>query len=107
MSAHLPDAGNASIIGSGTTAATVTATSAMGWINEYAVFIGLLISFVALVSGVFFNIVSNRKREALRAEDLRRANEEIRMRRMEFDALTAMVESVITRDGIERRESSR
>lgn len=107
MSAHLPDATSASITVSGTTGATVAATSAMGVINEWAVIIGLIISLISLVAGVCFKISASRKEALLREEDLKRARLEAETRRREFDALTHMVESIITRDGIERRQDQR
>ena len=107
MSAHLPDAANANIIGSGATGAAVAATSAMSVINEYAVVIGLTISFVSLVAGFWFKIASNRKEDIRREEELAYRAEEARQSRLQIDALAAMMESVITRDGIERREEPR
>lgn len=107
MSAHLPDAANANIIGSGATAATVATTSAIGLINEYAVVIGLLVSIISLVAGICFKISSSRKEEIRREEELAHRAEEARQSRMQIDALAAMMESVITRDGIERRQDPR
>ena len=107
MSAHLPDATSASITVSGTTAVTVSATSAIGVINEYAVVIGLIVSILSLLAGVYFKLSSSRKEALLREEDLKRAKLEAEARRQEFDALTHMVESLITRDGIERRQDPR
>lgn len=107
MSAHSLDATNANIIVSSTTGAAVAATSAMSVINEYAVVIGLTISFVSLVAGFWFKIASNRKEEIRREEELAYRAEEARQSRMQIDALAAMMESVITREGIERREEPR
>ena len=107
MSAHLPDATSANIIVSSTTGATVAATSAMGVINEYAVVIGLIVSIVSLVAGICFKISSSRKEEIRRLEELAYRAEEARQSRMQLHALASMVESVITRDGIERRQDPR
>lgn len=94
MSAHSLDAGNATILGSGATAATVTTTGAMGVINEYAVIIGLFVSIVSLIVGVCFKISANRKEELRYKEELRRRDEEAKRTREQIDALASMVESI-------------
>lgn len=107
MSAHSLDATNANIIVSSTTGAAVAATSAMNVINEYAVIIGLVISFVSLIAGFWFKLASNRKEDVRREEELAYRAEEARQSRLQIDALTQMMESVITREGIERRQDPR
>lgn len=107
MSAHLPDAANANIIGSSATGAVVATTSAMGVINEWAVVIGLMVSIVSLIVGIGFKIAANRKEAARRDEELKYREAESKRAQQQIDALTAMVESVITRDGIERRQDPR
>jgi len=107
MSVHLPDATNASITVSGTTGVTVAATSAMGVINEWAVVIGLVISLMSLIVGVCFKVSASRKEAARRDEELKYREAESKRAQQQIDALTAMVESVITRDGIERRQDPR
>lgn len=107
MSAHLPDATNANIIVSSTTGAAVAATSAMNVINEYAVIIGLLISIVSLIAGFWFKVAANRKEDLRREEELAYRAEEARQSRLQIDALAVMMESVITREGIERRQDPR
>lgn len=97
MSEHLPDASNATIIGSGTTGATVAGATAMGWINEYAVVIGLVLSLVSLIVGICFNISASHKRELLQREALLRREEEARLTRLQIDALTEMIRSQSTR----------
>lgn len=99
MSAHLPDAANANIIGSGATAATVATTSAMGVINEYAVVIGLLVSLISLIAGICFKISASRKEDERRAEELaHRAEEAKRQAQQQMDALAEMVKSIANRD---------
>ena len=107
MSAHSLDATNANIIVSSTTGAAVAATSAMNVINEYAVIIGLVISFVSLIAGFWFKLASNRKEDVRREEELAYRAEEARQSRLQIDALAQMMESVITREGIERRQDPR
>jgi len=97
MSAHLPDAANANIIGSGATAATVATTSAMGVINEYAVVIGLLVSLISLIAGICFKISSSRKEDERRAEELAHRAEEAKRQAQQLEALAAMVESIANR----------
>lgn len=94
MSAHLPDAANANIIGSGATAATVATTSAMGVINEYAVVIGLLVSLISLIAGICFKISASRKEDERRAEELAHRAEEAKRQAQQLEALAAMVESI-------------
>ena len=98
MSAHLPDAANANIIGSGATAATVATTSAMGVINEYAVVIGLLVSLISLIAGICFKISASRKEDERRAEELAHRAEEAKRQAQQLEALAAMVESIANRD---------
>lgn len=98
MSAHLPDAANANIIGSGATAATIAGTSALGVINEYAVALGLVLSVVSLVAGICFKISANRKEELRRKEELAYRTEEARRAQQQMDALAAMVQSIANRD---------
>lgn len=98
MSAHLPDAANANIIGSGATAATVATTSALGVINEYAVVIGLAVSLVSLVAGICFKISASRKEELRRKEELAYRTEEAKRAQQQMDALAAMVQSIANRD---------
>lgn len=107
MSAHSLDATSVNLIGSGATAATVAGTSLMGVINEYAVVLGLGISIVSLIAGFCFKVSASRKEEIRREEELAYRAEEARQSRLQIDALAAMVESVITRDGIERRQDPR
>jgi len=97
MSAHLPDAANANIIGSGATAATVATTSAMGVINEYAVVIGLLVSLISLIAGICFKISASRKEDERRAEELAHRAEEAKRQAQQLEALAAMVESIANR----------
>ena len=98
MSGHSLDAANANIIGSGATAATVATTSALGVINEYAVVIGLLLSVVSLIAGVCFKISASRKEDVRRAEELAIRAEEAKQQAQQLEALTAMVQSMTTRD---------
>ena len=98
MSGHSLDAANANIIGSGATAATVATTSALGVINEYAVVIGLLLSVVSLIAGVCFKISASRKEDVRRAEELALRAEEAKRQAQQLEALTAMVQSITTRD---------
>lgn len=94
MSVHLPDVGNATIIGSGTTATAVVTTTVMGVINEYAIVIGLIVSLISLIVGVCFKISASRK-EALRyEEELRHRALEAERSRQQLDALTVMVQSI-------------
>jgi len=65
MSVHTPDAGNVGITSSGGIAVATTASGAVGWLNENAVIIGLVLSFVSLVIGVYFKIRSERKNQAI------------------------------------------
>lgn len=94
MSAHSLDAGNATIYGSGATAATVTTTGAMGVINEYAVIIGLFVSIVSLIAGICFKISANRKEELRYREELKRREEEAKRASQQIDAIAVMVESM-------------
>lgn len=89
MSAHLPDAGNASLISSGTVATATTATTAMGVINEYAVVIGLLVSIVSLIVGICFKISASRKEALYREEESKRAQQQL-------EALTELVKDAVS-----------
>ena len=91
MSAHLPDAGNASLISSGTVATATTATTAMGVINEWAVVIGLLVSVVSLIVGICFKVSASRKEALYRKEEAKRAQQQ-------FEALAELVKTAVSKD---------
>lgn len=98
MPENLSNAANASIIGSGATAATVVTTSAMEIINEYAIVVGLAVSIVSLMAGIFFKISASRKEDARRAEELRHRVEEAKRAQQQIEALSEMVKLIADRD---------
>lgn len=61
MSVHTQNVGNAGITSSGGIAVATTASGAVGWLNENAVLIGLAVSLVSLLVGVYFKIKSERR----------------------------------------------
>ena len=61
MSVHTQNVGNVGITSSGGIAVATTASGAVGWINENAVIIGLTLSLVSLLVGIYFKIRSERK----------------------------------------------
>lgn len=89
MSAHLPDAGNASLISSGTAATATAATTVIGVINEWAVVIGLLVSIISLIAGVWFKISASRKEALYREEESKRAQQQL-------EALTELVKDAVS-----------
>lgn len=91
MSVHLPDAGNASLISSGTLATATTTTSVLGVINEWAVLIGLLVSVISLIAGIWFKVSASRKEAEFREAESKRAQQQI-------DALTKLVKSAVGQD---------
>lgn len=98
MPENLSNAANASIIGSGATAATVVTTSAMEIINEYAIVVGLAVSIVSLIAGIFFKISASRKEDARRAEELKHRFEEAKRAQQQIEALSEMVKLIADRD---------
>lgn len=63
MSGTSHDAGNVGITSSSVTAAATTASGAIGWINDYAIVIGLSLSIVSLAIGMVFKILAIRRSE--------------------------------------------
>ena len=61
MSVHTQNVGNVGITSSGGIAVATTASGAVGWLNENAVIIGLTLSLVSLLVGIYFKIRSERK----------------------------------------------
>jgi hypothetical protein len=82
------------IIGSGATSITVVATSAMGFINEYAIIIGLLLSLVSLIAGIRFNVIDKRKCETLYLEELKRRDDDANQQAMQLKALVTIIEKL-------------
>lgn len=105
MSIHSSDAGNVNIIGSGATGATVAGGSAIGVINEYAVLIGLFISIVSLLAGVYFKIQASKKEAKRIEEELAYREAEARASRQQIDALGALLELFLAnQEGGRRKE---
>jgi Na+/melibiose symporter-like transporter len=80
-----------SIIGSITTSATVTATSALGFINEYAIIIGLSLSLVSLIAGIRFKVMDKRESEILYLAELKRRDEDANQQAKQLAALVLIV----------------
>lgn len=93
MTTHI-DAATVSALTSGTTAATVATTSALGIINEYAVIAGLLISVISLIAAVYFKVSAMRKEDLRYQEELKHRQLESLRAQQQMDTLVAMLENI-------------
>lgn len=68
MSTTSHDVGNAGINVSSASAVITTTGGLMGWVNENAILLGLVFSFISLIVGVVFKVIDNRNVERHRRE---------------------------------------
>lgn len=83
------DAGNVGIYGSTVGGVVTTTGGVTGWVNEYAIVIGLTLTIISLVVGVVIKIITIRRSERIlekqhreRMEEAAQAHEALRVEMM-------------------------